>query len=131
MEYLLDTDMVGYLLTRGDRRISRRLNVHRSETALSSIAWYELVFGAFNSNRVDGNLADLATIGLPILPFEERDAHAAGELRARLKRLGTPIGPYDLLIAGQALARGMTVVTANLREFQRVDGLAVENWMSD
>ena len=62
------------------------------------------------------------------MAFDPEDARAAAEIRADLKRKGTPIGPYDVLIAGQSLARGLTVVTANLREFERVEGLKVEDW---
>jgi tRNA(fMet)-specific endonuclease VapC len=63
-----------------------------------------------------------------VVPFDKEDARQAGEIRATLEVLGTPIGPYDVLIAGQACARGLVLVSRNLREFQRVDGLTVENW---
>ena len=63
-----------------------------------------------------------------ILPFDEADARAAGEVRAQLERVGQPIGAYDALIAGQAVRRGLTLVTANAREFERVDGLMCEDW---
>jgi tRNA(fMet)-specific endonuclease VapC len=63
-----------------------------------------------------------------VVGFEEEDAVIAGDLRAELERAGTPIGPYDLLIAAQALRSGSTLVTANVREFRRVPGLAVEDW---
>lgn len=62
------------------------------------------------------------------MPFERADAQATAAIRAALKRKGTPIGAYDLMIAGAGLARGMIVVTANVGEFMRVDGLQVENW---
>jgi tRNA(fMet)-specific endonuclease VapC len=63
-----------------------------------------------------------------LLPLTREDAHAAGTIRAALHRRGTPIGPYDVLLAGCAMARGLTLVTANTRELGRVAGLAVESW---
>ncbi|MDP2786223.1 MAG: PIN domain-containing protein [Sulfurimicrobium sp.] len=65
---------------------------------------------------------------ITILPFEDADAKAAGAIRAALQKQGQPVGAYDVLIAGCALARGMVVVTSNLGEFQRIGGLQVENW---
>jgi tRNA(fMet)-specific endonuclease VapC len=65
---------------------------------------------------------------LQVLDIDSSDGRAAGEIRAALQRLGTPIRPYDVLIAGQAKARGLTVVTNNTAEFKRVEGLAVEDW---
>jgi len=65
-----------------------------------------------------------------ILDFDPEDARHAGEVRAQLALAGTPIGPYDVLIAGQALARSLTLVTHNMREFQRVVGLSIEDWES-
>ena len=62
------------------------------------------------------------------MPFDDVDARVAAEIRAVLRRAGTPIGPYDNLIAGQALARDLTLVTRNIREFERVQGLRLENW---
>ncbi len=63
-----------------------------------------------------------------VVPFDKEDARQAGEVRAALEVLGTPIGPHDVLIAGQARARSLVLVSRNLREFQRVDGMTVENW---
>jgi len=129
MAYLLDTNSVIAVIARADRRVMQRLAEKRAESVLSAIVLHELQFGAFNSNRVEANLAAVADIGLPVLPFDADDAFAAAEIRARLRRAGSPIGPYDVLIAGQALARDLIVVTANLHEFARVDGLKVENWV--
>ena len=67
----------------------------------------------------------------PILDFDQRDAFAAGEIRAALAAKGTSIGPYDVLIAGQAKARGLMLVTNNAGEFNRVDGLRVDDWSAD
>ena len=84
--------------------------------------------GAYKSAQVERNLARIAQLRLIEIAFDAEDARAAAEIRAALRQLGTPIGPYDVLIAGQAMARGLTVVTANRREFGRVEGLKMEDW---
>jgi tRNA(fMet)-specific endonuclease VapC len=95
---------------------------------LSSIVAHELYFGAFKSQRRVANLADLNTLPFPVLAFDRDDARRAGEVRAHLEGEGTPIGPWDTLIAGQVIARDLTLVTRNTREFQRVPGLRLANW---
>ena len=128
MHYLPDTNMIIAWVARGDPAVTDRMANHRADIALSAIVLHELYFGAFNSQRVDRNLREIESFGIPILNFDRADARAAGEIRATLRRRGTPIGPYDVMIAGQALARGLTLVTANTAEFARVDGLAIEDW---
>ena len=96
-----------------------------------SISVYELWFGVAKSKRVRVNTYNLARFLKPpfqVLDFDSHDARLAGEIRAELARRGTPIGPYDVLIAGQALARGLTLVTVNIREFSCVDGLKLADW---
>jgi tRNA(fMet)-specific endonuclease VapC len=131
MTHLFDSNAVIALMAR-QAVIERRVLASEPATiVLSSIVLFELMFGAFNSLRVETNLDRLADLALPLIEFDGDDARAAGEVRAALKRLGTPIGPYDVLIAGQALARGLIVVTANTGEFSRVAGVCVENWLID
>jgi tRNA(fMet)-specific endonuclease VapC len=77
---------------------------------------------------VDKNVARVDALQFPVLEFDQEDARQAGEVRAHLASKGTPIGPYDVLIAGQAKARKLTLVTHNTTEFQRVPGLKVEDW---
>lgn len=106
-----------------------RVRHHRqSSLALSSIAYAELWFGVMNAPDRADLMVRLQCIELPILAFNEDDARAAGEIRSTLRKAGTPIGPLDVLIAGQARARDLTLVTHNLREFSRVPGLHVEDW---
>jgi tRNA(fMet)-specific endonuclease VapC len=95
---------------------------------MSSIVAHELFFGAFRSQRVKENLAVVEALEFEILDFDREDAKQAGMIRAALAAAGTPIGPYDVLIAGQALARGLTLLTHNMREFKRVEGLKLEDW---
>lgn len=97
---------------------------------VSSIVLHELWSGAAASGRPDDPQRMQAFLAGPIqvLPFDDADARAAGEVRARLQRAGTPIGACDTLIAGQALRRGLTVVTADCDDFSRVDDLRWEDW---
>lgn len=94
----------------------------------SAIVMHELFYGAHRSGRTDHNLALVEQIALPVLGLSPEDARAAGEVRARLAAAGRPIGPFDVLIAGQALSRGLTLVTANVAELDRIEGLVVEDW---
>ncbi|MEO8668396.1 MAG: type II toxin-antitoxin system VapC family toxin [Bauldia sp.] len=99
--------------------------------AVSTIVLYELWYGSSNSQRQVGNAHKLeAFVSSPVeaLPFEPEDAREAGDIRAALNRAGTPIGPYDILIAAQARRRNAVLVTANMREFARVPGLKCEDW---
>ncbi|HWE99580.1 MAG TPA: PIN domain-containing protein [Caulobacteraceae bacterium] len=99
---------------------------------LSSIVYHELRYGAAHSDRPEESARAIALLvsnaRLSLIAFDEADAAEAGEIRAHLRRLGTPIGPYDVLIAGQARARGAVLVTSNQREFDRVPGLKVLDW---
>lgn len=128
MSYLLDTNAIIAIL-RFDRPTIARLNRHRSsEIFVSSIVLHELYFGAFKSDRSAKALDDTDLLDFQTLDFDREDARMSGNIRHLLARSGQLIGPLDLLIAGQALARDLTLVTRNTREFLRVDGLRVENW---
>ena len=103
----------------------------RGTVALPAPALHELWYGAAKSARVADNVERInrfLSADIVILSFDADDAREAGFIRAHLKPLGIPIGNYDVLIAAQALRRGMTLVTANVGEFQRVPGLIVVNW---
>ncbi len=98
---------------------------------VSSVVVFELRYGVAKSRlrRRNASVLDRFLSGGPtVIPFDADDAATAGDIRATLERAGTPIGHYALLIAGQALRHGATVVTANVREFERVAGLRVEDW---
>ena len=126
--YLLDTNALISLFT-PDRLLLRFVQAGAaSEFATSAVVIHELYFGAYNSARIDRNVAEFDKLAFPALHFDRADAVEAGRVRAELKRAGTPIGILDTLIAGQALARGLVVVTRNVREFRRVTGLQVQNW---
>ena len=130
--YLLDTNAVIAVLNDSQSVLAKRLRRHKPDSVcVSAIVLHELYFGAFKSRRIEHNIALLDQhLRFQILEFEADDAREAGRVRAVLSQIGTPIGPYDVLIAGQALARGLILVSAKLREFRRIDGLKVENWES-
>jgi tRNA(fMet)-specific endonuclease VapC len=134
VSYLLDTSAVVALLKDRPAGVRERLRQTVAAGALlsiSSVALFELWFGVAKSGRRRENAERLRVFlsgGLAVLPFEDEDARAAGELRADLEAAGTPIGPYDLLIAGQALRHDAILVTANVSVFARVRGLRWEDW---
>ena len=129
MRFLLDTNAVIALLNDPKGQVSRRIREQLpSDIALSAIVLHELYYGAYKSQRLERNVAIVGALRFEVLPFDQEDARDAGEIRAILASQGTPIGGYDMLIAGQARARGLTLITRNMREFQRVRGLAAENW---
>ncbi|MFN8656191.1 MAG: type II toxin-antitoxin system VapC family toxin [Candidatus Obscuribacterales bacterium] len=129
MRYILDANAVIALLKDSDSKISRRVRkVPPADVVVSSIVAHELFFGAYKSKRVKHNLDIFDALLFQVVEFDKEDAREAGEIRAFLSNAGTPIGPYDVLLAGQAKARGLTVITHNVKEFGRVPGLKVENW---
>ncbi len=132
MRFLLDSNAVIALLNDPAGRVSQRIRQFKPvDICLSAIVLHELYFGAFKSQRRDRNLAIVDGLLFEILPFDQEDARHAAQIRAVLAAQGTPIGSYDVLIAGQARARGLTLVTRNQREFQRVDGLSLDNWEAE
>jgi tRNA(fMet)-specific endonuclease VapC len=130
--FLLDTSILSDLIRRPQGRVTERL-VREGEGSVctSIIVASELRFGAAKcqSPRLTAQL-EAVLAALEILPFEEPADCRYGELRDHLERQGTPIGPNDMLIAAHALALGLAVVTDNVREFSRVPGLQVENWLA-
>lgn len=129
MRYLLDTNICIALLNETSPALEARARRHpATEMALPAVAAFELYYGAFKGRLSNRNLELVDRIALEILPFDADDARMAGAIRSELEAAGEPIGPYDLLIAGQARARGLALVTANTREFARVEGLLLEDW---
>jgi tRNA(fMet)-specific endonuclease VapC len=134
VNYLLDTNVVIALLRNKPGRVRERYREAEAtgdSLALSSVVLFELWYGVAKSSQVQENTERLRVLlsgDLGLLAFDDQDARTAGRVRADLERAGTPIGAYDLLIAGQALRRGLTVVTANTSEFGRVSGLNWQDW---
>ena len=129
MRYLLDANAIIALLNDTTSPIARRVRRHATrDFGLSAVVIHELYYGAFKSQRAEQNVARVDALQFSVLEFDEEDARQAGQIRAHLASKGTPIGPYDVLIAGQARARDLTLVTHNTTEFQRVPGLKLEDW---
>lgn len=130
MKYLLDTDTCIYALKQRESVISRLLSKARDEVAVSVLTEAELRTGAAKSSSSTRTLRLVENFLRPltIVEFTSQDAAVYATVRSRLERAGTPIGPLDTLIAAQAIARKMTLVTNNEREFRRVSGLGIENW---
>jgi len=131
MRFLLDANAVIALLNDTSSRAARRARRQRpSDVAISAIVVHELFYGAFKSGRVMQNVAVIDALQFAVLEFDREDARRAGEIRALLASKGSTIGPYDVLIAGQAVARNMILVTNNTNEFGRVPGLRIEDWQT-
>ena len=128
---LLDTNAVIALLTRRSGALLQRVEASEpGSLAISSVVTHELYYGAYRSQKIAFNLETLRLLfaDLAILDLDREDARVAGEIRAEFARWGTPIGPYDVLIAGQARARNLTLITNNTNEFARVPGLQLQDW---
>ena len=130
----LDTNIAIYVINRRVPAVRHRLAEQLrlgTEIGLPAIALFELRYGYARSDRreeSDRLLAEFLAPGIAILPFDAEDAAQAGDIRAYLESKGTPIGPFDYLIAAQARRRGAALVTLNRREFDRVPGLIVVDW---
>ncbi len=135
--YLLDTDILSNLLRRTPSMnlVAKIASTPRESQFTSSITLGELLYGAHRLGPMADALLERlnATLvpNLPVLPFDTDAARSYGEVRAELERRGTPIGDADLRIGAISLARGLTVVTGNVRHFNRIPGLPVENWLEE
>ncbi len=131
MKYLLDTNICIYIIKNNPPAVQQRFSKERpGDVAISSITAAEFYYGAEKSSQVDKNIISIQKLLQPLiaLHFSEEDAVAYGKVRADLERQGAPIGAMDLLIAAQALSHELILVTNNVREFQRVASLRIENW---
>ncbi|MBW3623394.1 MAG: type II toxin-antitoxin system VapC family toxin [Armatimonadetes bacterium] len=134
MNRLLDTDICIYIIKRKPPQVLQRFSAFEpGEIGVSSITVAELYYGAEKSRHPSRNIQALEQFLMPlsIVEFGFVAAATYGRIRAHLESAGTPIGPMDLLIAAQALQIGVTLVTNNSREFTRIPGLTIENWVGD
>ncbi len=132
MHYLLDTNICIHLIKKRPPEVLDQFRQHSlHDVAISTITLFELEYGAQKSQQVNRTQKALARFFLPltILDIDRSAAADAAIIRAKLERKGTPVGPYDLLIAGLARSRKMTLVTNNIREFARIEDLLLENWV--
>jgi len=130
IKYMLDTDTSIYTMKRKPLEVRRRFNIHAGEIAISTVTLGELVYGAENSSNPHANLASLDGFSgrLEVINFDVNASYHFGQLRQELK--GQEIGPYDFMIAAHARSLGHILVSNNTKEFERVSGLRVENWIS-
>ncbi|WP_397535925.1 tRNA(fMet)-specific endonuclease VapC [Roseateles sp.] len=132
LRYLLDTNIVIYVLKRRPIEVLATFNANANRMAISSITLAELMHGAEKSSRVNENLSAIEDFcsRLVVLPYSAKAAQHYGAIRACLEKLGQPIGVNDLHIAGHARSEGLVLVTNNMAEFERVPALELENWVS-
>ncbi len=133
LKYLLDTNIVIYTMKNRPKQVKWRFKMHEGQICISTVTLGELVFGAEYSKQLERNLADIEamTARLEVLPFDNKAAYHFGRIRAALYKIGQPIGPYDMMIAGHARSFGLILVTNNINEFERVPGLILENWAEE
>lgn len=130
LKYLLDTNIAIYVIKRRPAAMLDVFNRHAGRMAISSVTLAELLHGAEKSQRREHSLAVVEDFSsrLVVLDYTAKAAAHYGDIRADLERKGTPIGVNDLHIAGHARSEGLVLATNNLREFERIDGLRLENW---
>jgi len=132
IRFLLDTNICIYIIRQKPANVLEKFQtLSPSDVGVSSITVAELEYGAYKSQRQEQNRAALSQflMMLEILPFDAKATQNYGKMRAELEKMGIVIGAMDLLITSQALDRGITLVTNNVREFSRIPGLTWENWV--
>lgn len=134
MKYILDTDTCVYLIKKHPPQVLEKFkHFPAHKVGISSITLAELEYGVTKSNFPQKNQLALNdfSASLDVLNFDEKAASCYGEIRAYLQKQGTPIGPFDLLIAAQAKSLHATLVTNNTKEFARIKGLLLANWTTE
>ncbi len=131
LKYMLDTNIVIYVIKRKPIELLDKFNLHAGQMSISSITLAELFHGAEKSSKPEHNMRQVEDFvsRLEVLEYGTKAAAHYGSIRADLEKKGTPIGVNDLHIAGHARSEGLVIVTNNMREFERVNGLCVENWV--
>ena len=131
LTYMLDTNICIHVMKTYPPAVREKFNALAEQLCISSITLGELFYGAEKSARRSDNLAAIESFiaRLDVLSFGDRAAAHYGQVRAELERAGTPCGPHDMQIGGHARSEGLIVVTNNMREFVRMPGLRVENWL--
>ncbi|EDQ6874044.1 tRNA(fMet)-specific endonuclease VapC [Salmonella enterica subsp. enterica serovar Thompson] len=130
LKFMLDTNTCIFTIKNKPEHVKERFNLNTSRMCISSITLMELIYGAEKSLAPERNLAVVEGFisRLEVLDYDTQAAIHTGQIRAELARKGTPVGPYDQMIAGHARSRGLVVVTNDLREFERIPGIRIEDW---
>jgi tRNA(fMet)-specific endonuclease VapC len=133
LRYMLDTNLCIRLLRDRPAGLRPRFSAEAQSLCISTLVLSELLYGAEKSARPSHHRQEVEAFAhrLEVLPFDSEAAAHAADIRTVLERRGEPIGGYDLLIAGHARSRGLVVVTGNLKEFARVEGLRAEDWLAE
>jgi tRNA(fMet)-specific endonuclease VapC len=131
LRYMLDTNLCIATIRDKPGVVRAAFNRHHRQMCISSVTVMELLYGVELSAQQQRNLSDVEGFiaRLEVLDYDTVAAAHTAQIRAELRKAGTQIGPYDQMIAGHARSRGLVVVTNNMKEFQRVAGLRVEDWM--
>ena len=132
LKYLLDTNIVIYVLKRRPKEVLAMFNANASRMAISSITLSELFYGAEKSLNTDKNLEAVEEFvsHLDVLPYDAKASQHYGQIKAALEKKGQIIGENDIHIAAHATSHGLVLVSNNVREFKRVPNLVLENWVS-
>ncbi|MCC4241512.1 type II toxin-antitoxin system tRNA(fMet)-specific endonuclease VapC [Thalassospira povalilytica] len=131
LRFMLDTNICIYVIKNRPASCREKFRTHSGAMAISSVTLAELIYGAMKSAKPESNLRTIEEFAarLSVLDFDTDAAGHYGDIRSTLEREGNVIGPYDMMIAGHARSHGLILVTNNIREFERVDGLRLENWV--
>jgi len=132
LKFMLDTNICIFTLKNRPQEVRDAFKLHHGQMCISTVTLMELIYGAEKSTCPERNLADIEGFAarLEVLKYDQDAAAHTGQLRAELAKAGTPIGPYDQMIAGHARSQGLILVTNNRREFDRVPGLRIEDWVA-
>jgi len=125
LKFMLDTNICIFTIKNKPASVRERFNLNQGRMCISSVTLMELIYGAEKSQMPERNLAVIEGY---VLDYDAAAATHSGQIRAELARQGRPVGPFDQMIAGHARSRGLIIVTNNTREFERVDGLRIEDW---
>ena len=131
MKYMLDTNICIYAIKHKPEKVFYKLQkINPADVCISSVTYAELVHGVEKSTAVEKNRLALSMLleNIEIIDFNVKAANFYGRIRANLEKKGIPIGPLDMMIAGHAQSLGCIIVTNNVKEFSRIDGLKIENW---
>ena len=130
LRYMLDTNICIYVIKNRPEGLRERFNRLADQLCISAVTLAEIIYGAEKSARQIENIKVVEQFAarLDVLPFGERAATHYGQIRADLERAGHPIGLHDMMIGGHARSEGLTLVSNNVREFQHIEGLRIDNW---
>ena len=131
LKYMLDTNIAIYTIKNKPSEVREAFKAHDRQLCISAVTLMELMYGAEASAAVERNLRDIEGFAarLDVFPYDNEAAAHTGQLRAELRKIGRPIGPYDEMIAGHARSRGLVVVTHNIKQFENVPGIRLTNWV--